>query len=460
MLGTIAYEKITQERQALKDLAFRIWENPEPSWREHKAAEWTAQFLEQYGFTVERNYVGLKTAIHAVWGSGKPEIGFCGEYDALPALSQERVGYRKPVVENGYGHGCGHNLLGVANVAAVIGIKEEMEKKGLTGTIHFYGTPAEEAMDGKGFMVRNGAFKELDTAVFWHPCNNTYVLNNTMLACMALDIKYLGKTAHASASPQNGRSALDAVELCNVGANYLREHVPGDVRIHYMITDGGTSANTVPGTAASHYIIRAASQEVLKDVETRIRDIAQGAALMTGTKVTVEVTGACYNTLNMATLADVLEKCLYEAPRESWSEEDIALAHEMNQADPMLYGRMIGMMGMEPGTELADKVGPMATGIGYASGDPGDVMNMVPSVAFMTATAPVVATPHCWQMCCASGTEIGIKGMLYAANTMALYTMKLVEDPSIIAAAKEEFAKRTKGKKYINSVTDDRVIPE
>ena len=461
MTGKTAFDKIAEIRDELKKLALDIWNNPELPWHEYKASAWTADMLEKYGFNVERGYKGLKTAVHATWGEGYPHIGFFGEYDALPGMSQEVSPVRKAIVEGGPGHGCGHNLLGTACVGAAIGLKEEMEKTGVKGTIHFYGCPAEEdGSPGKTFLVREGAFKELDSAIFWHPSSGNAATLGRMTATNNIDFIFRGRTSHAAVAPQHGRSALDAVELMNVGANYLREHLNEDVRMHYIITDGGAAANIVPDYASSHYTIRSVSREYLSEVYDRLCKVAQGAATMTETEVEIIYTGGCYNTLNMRTLAEVAQRSLDAAPFEEWSEEDKAFAEALNMSEPGTYQAAIRRQGFTPGQHLAVGQGPMRTKDGGGSSDVGDVGNMIPGVNIGAATAPLAAMPHLWQFTAASGHEIGIKGMIYAAKVMAHFGLELMHDTSIIDRAKEEFAIARAGLTYMNTCPDNMPIPE
>ena len=271
MLGQTAYKTIEANHDMLKKIALDMWANPEGPYREFKACEWISEALKKAGFDVEIGAGGVPTAIKATYGSGHPVIGFLGELDALPGLSQELCTEKKPIEGQTYGQGCGHNLLGVAHLGAVIGLKEEMIEKNLPGTIVYYGCPAEEQLTGKSFMARGGAFDCL--------CGSAVGINS-------VKFHFKGRTAHAGGDPHNGRSALDAVELMNVGANYLREHVTSDVRIHYIITEGGTAPNIVPDKASNFYFIRAQSREVVEDTYERLCKIAQGAAMMTETATT------------------------------------------------------------------------------------------------------------------------------------------------------------------------------
>ena len=277
----ICIESIDKNAQEFKNLAGYIWENPEMGWKEVNAAKRTAEVLKAHGFEVEIGAYTLPTAIRAVKGHGKPVIGFCGEYDCLPGLSQKVDTKKNPVVEGGVGHGCGHNLLGAGCVAACVGLADELERTGKEGTIIFYGCPAEEQLTGKGFMAKNGAFKECDFTIAWHPSSTNRNTYGTMNGVEGAIFHFRGKTSHAALNPQDGRSALDAVQLMNIGVEFLREHVTPDVRMHYQILEGGMAANIVPDVSSVKYFVRALSREANIDAYQRVVECAYGAARMT-----------------------------------------------------------------------------------------------------------------------------------------------------------------------------------
>ena len=459
MIGKLAQQEIDQKANVIEDLAKRIWENPELAYHEVKASEWTAQVLKDEGFEVETGYVGLPTAIKATWGSGKPVIGFLGEYDALPGLSQKVDPTKKdPIVEGGPGHGCGHNLLGAAHVGAVIGIKKEMEEKKLSGTIIFYGCPAEELLTGKTFMARGGAFKELDMAFAWHPGADNQLTNGAMTALNSAKFHFKGKTAHAGADPQNGRSALDSAEIMSVGANYLREHVTDDVRIHYVYTDAGTAPNIVPDTATVWYYVRALTRDAVVDTYDRLVNVAKGAALMNGTQVEVEFLGGCYNTLQNNVVLNLLHDTMEELGPQDWSQEDIEFAEKFN-ANSATYPKLVESGAVEKGVQLANTIPPIVTVNSFGSTDVGDVTHITPAVIFMTAAAPLGSVFHHWLNTASMGHDVGMRGMLYASKVMATSALKAIEDPSIIEAAQAEFKKSTNGKEYVCPIPADVPIP-
>ena len=449
MTGTIAVQEIGHLRPQLKELALKIWNNPEPPFREKQAARWTAEMLEAAGFEVQLGAAGLPTALVATWGEGAPVIGFLGEYDPLPGMSQKAdCAEKTPVTPGAYGHGCGHNLLGTANVGAVLGAKEEMEKRQLPGTLVFYGCPAEELAAGKGIMAEAGLFDRLDACLVFHPDVRNVVQRGANASCLAMKIRYHGRSAHAGGSPQDGRSALKAVELCGIGTQYLREHLTADVRVHYCIDHGGIAMNIIPDFAEASYGVRANTVEGALDVKRRVLNVARGAAMMTETELEVEDVSGCYDTLNNGVLGELMDECLRAVEFEPWTEEELALADAINATNPRVYQGMCARNGIAPGTRLFTGVADPNFAREMASTDAGDVMHIVPGINFGTACAPICAMPHTWQATSAYGGEIGIKGMIYAAKAMALCAVRLAESPETVAAARAEFEKATGGAPY------------
>jgi len=459
MLGKTAWETIDQNREKLAALAKRIWEHPEPPYEEHSACQWSAQILREAGFQVEVGAGGVPTAIKAAFGSGSPVVGFLGEYDALPGLSQKVAGYQEPAQEGGWGHACGHNLLGVGHIGAVLGIQAEMIEKNLPGTIIFYGCSAEEVLTGKVYMAREGLFDELDCAVAWHPNTVNMVSTGNCVGLNSFKLHFKGRTAHAGGDAYNGRSALDAVELTNVGAQYLREHVHPHVRIHYVITDGGVAPNIVPDKASVWYYVRAASREDVEDVYARLIKVAQGAAMMTETQVEVEFLGGCYPTLNNHTLVNTIHDCLTQAPREKWTGAEIELATELNRSSQKQWEAARGLYDISESEHLHDGVLPIRSDDSYGSTDVGDVAHIAPSVHFSTATFNIGAPGHSWQVTSCSGSSIGAKGMIFAAKAMALFGLKVLTEPFILREAKAEFEKAVGGKRYLCPIPADLPVP-
>lgn len=458
MSGEIAQRAIDERAGELSGLALKIWENPEIAYQEDKASRWTADILEREGFTVERCFTGLSTALRAVWGSGKPVIGFLGEYDALPEMSQKVSTSREAVKEGAPGHGCGHNLIAAAHLAAAVGMKKELEERGLKGTVVFYGCPAEEVLTGKVFMARGGAFRELDAAAAWHPASRNVLTTGSMTAMNSAKFHFRGVTAHAGADPQNGRSALDAAELMNIGANFLREHVTDDVRIHYAFSEVHGAPNVVPDRASVWYFVRALSRDAVEDAYQRLIKVGQGAALMTETELEVEFLGGCYNTLQNKTLLEVVRRTMSEVPLPEWSADELEFAAKLDESSP-IYQKLVASGSVGAGVHLDGEISPVDDKNNFGSTDVGDVQNIVPGVFFMTACSNVGAPGHSWHSTVCAGNSIGLKGMLYGAKVMATAALKLVEEPALLSRAAEEFAAATGGRGYKCPVTDEVPLP-
>lgn len=459
---SIAIDTIIQGKSEWIDFAKDLWRHPETAFHERYAEQAAAKILRRFDFAVEEGAFGIPTALRAVWGSGRPVLGFLGEYDALPDLSQEVADIPMPVPNQNCGHGCGHNLLCGATVAAVVGLQTEMRARHLSGTIVFYGCPAEEVLTGKVFMARAGAFRELDAAVCYHPAARDFIARGKLGSSNALNsakFHFHGVTAHAAADPQNGRSALDAVELMNVGANYLREHVSEDVRIHYAITNGGTAPNVVPDLASVWYYVRAEKRETVQAVYERLKNVAKGAALMTGTTVEEEFLGGCYPCLNNEALGKHFLQAFQKVPAAAWTEEEMDFARRLNRVSPAC-AKMAGEGG------LTEQDPPLSAGKPYytasrdcSSSDVGDVSHIVPCVMINTAARNVAGPAHSWQVTACSGHSIGFKAMLRGAMVMAAGSVGLLEDPSILADAKREFDEDVKGLPYICPIPDSVPLP-
>ncbi len=458
MSGNTAYKAIDAAREDLKKLSLNIWSHPETAFREYEACKWTAEVLKKYGFEVETGVYGVPTAIKATFGSGHPVIGLLGEYDALPGMSQKVADHKEAVETGAPGQGCGHNLLGVGHVGAAIGLKAEMEERGLPGTIIFYGCPGEEQLTGKVFMAREGAFQDLDVSIAFHPMTANEVTVGNSLGMNTAKFHFKGRTAHAGGDPHNGRSALDAVELMDVGANYLREHVTSDVRIHYTITEGGTAPNIVPDKACVWYFVRAPRRDSVEEVYERLVKVAKGAAMMTETELEIEFLGGCYPTLNNAVLAQVIHDCMEEVPMEPWTAEEMAFAKTLNEQSPH-WKAALARYGLPEEEHIHSHVAPVGTLGNFGSTDVGDVGYIAPNIGFTTACYNFGAPGHSWMNTACSGMSIGEKGTIYAAKAMALFGLKCIEDPSIIKAAKEEFDKTTAGNKYVCPIPAEVPVP-
>lgn len=458
MINTTAVKKIKNEEKILCDLAYKIWANPETAYNEIKACEWTSNTLKDYGFEVETGYADMPTAIRAKWGSGKPVIGFVGEYDALPGLSQKVSSHRDPIIPGAPGHGCGHNLLGVACAGAAIGMKAEMEEKGLNGTIVFYGCPAEEVMTGKLFMARSGAFSDLDIAFAWHGSILNRVMSGTHSAMNSAVFHFKGRTAHAGTDPHNGRSALDAVELMCTGIQYLREHVTSDVRIHYIIKDGGVAPNIVPDKASVWFYVRAQERETVDDVYDRVLKCAEGAAIMTETEFEEELQGCCYNTMPNMYMCNLAQEVMQEISPPVYTKEEIKFANELNKCSENY--EILKSTGVLEKGPLFIGVAPIERDMRYSSTDLGDVQHIVPGIMICTTTYNYAAPGHSWQRTACSGHSIGFKGMIYGAQVMAATAVKMLENPEHIEAAKKEFLINMKDQKYKCNLQPDMTVPQ
>jgi len=331
-----ALDSINAKREYLGSLSDQIWDNPETLFEEFKSAEILCTALEQAGFQVERNPANIATAFSGKWGSGHPVIGFLGEFDALPNLSQEaNVAVKKPVVKGGAGHGCGHNLLSVGTLGAAMAVRQYLLENQLPGTVIFFGCPGEEGGSGKTFMARAGVFDDVDCALAWHPgaINGTDL--NSSTANYQVIYRFHGISAHAGIVPQNGRSALDALELMNTGVQYLREHVPPDVKIHYAITNaGGSAPNVVQAEAVAVYQLRGKDLQTVRQTYERVNKVAQGAATMTETEVEIEFVKGCSNTIPNLPPAELICKNLAEVEKPHFSEEDFAFAAQIRASIP------------------------------------------------------------------------------------------------------------------------------
>ena len=459
MLGKTAYKTIDNERETLVQLSRKIWEHPEGPYREYMACEWSARILRDAGFQVEMGAGGLPTAIKAVFGSGHPVIGFLGEYDALPGLNQKAGTSKEAATESEWGHGCGHNLLGAGHIGAVLGLRAEMVEKNLPGTIIYFGCPAEELLTGKVFMARAGVFDGLDVSAAWHPGNLNTVSTGNCSSLNTFKLHFKGRTAHAAGDPQNGRSALDAVELTNIGAQYLREHVTSDVRIHYAITDGGVAPNIVPDKASVWYYVRAATREGVEDAYERMIKVAKGAAMMTETGFEIEFMGGCYPTLNNRVLVNTIHQCMTEAPRENWTADETTFASELNKSLEESRQNTCALYGLPEDEQIHNGILPVQSEGESGSTDVGDVAHLAPTVFFYTATSNIGAPGHSWQVTSCSGMSIGEKGMIFASKAMALFGLKILTNPSILIEAKKEFDLSTGKKPYVCPIPEDVTIP-
>jgi aminobenzoyl-glutamate utilization protein B len=457
-----------EERQGrFIQIADTIWENPELALKEFKACKLHSDDLAADGFTITRNVGGLPTAFMAEYtqGEGGPIIGFLGEYDALPGLSQERVDSQSPIVPDGPGHGCGHNLLGTAALASASVIKAWLIATGTAGTVRYYGCPAEETCDGKVFMARDGVFDDLDLAITWHPASVNSVWAGSCLAVNNIKYRFKGRTAHAAANPETGRSALDAVELMNIGVNFLREHTIEAARIHYVITHGGGAPNVVPDDAEVWYFIRSPERHQVDELTERVRKIAQGAAMMTETTLTEDFLSGAYNMLTNSVISAKMMQVLEELGPIEFTDEEIEFAKNIEVSFPESLRKSIlesdnlpvsllgqGLSGAVWPIRDADKVLPGST-------DVSDVSWITPTSQIITACSPLAVPGHSWAITAAGGGTIGHKGMLHAAKGMAITAADFFLDPALRQQARDEFTASTAGRPYVSPIPAD-VMPK
>ena len=416
------------------DVAKQIWGFAEVGYMEEKSSALLQAELKTAGFAVTAGVAGEPTAFIAEYGSGKPVIAILGEFDALPGLSQDAVPERKAVRAGAPGHGCGHHLFGTASTAAAIALKQWMVANKVQGTLRMIGTPAEEGGSGKVYMVRDGVFHHVDAVVTWHPGDENAGAGERSMANITGKFRFHGISAHAAEAPHRGRSALDGVEAMNVMTNYLREHIPDQTRIHYVITNGGKAPNVVPDEAEVYYYVRHVDMKVVKDVWSRVENAAKGAALGTGTTVDLQLIGSVYSVLPNETLLGVQQRVLERVGGYEYSADERAFAERIQQSETFVPRAF----------EVTRQVQPLRIGYaGTASSDVGDVSWVVPTVQMTAATWVPGTAAHSWQAVAAGGMSIGAKGMLVAAKTVALTAAELFTNPAIVATAKAELvAKR------------------
>ena len=447
----------------LIELAKDIWERPELGVEEFYASKLIAGELEQAGFSVSMGVGHMPTAFVASWGEGKPIIGILGEYDALPGLSQKVSAARESIDEGGPGHGCGHNLLGVASLGAALALKEAMEKGKVRGTIRFFGCPAEETLVGKVFMARVGVFNDLDAAITWHPGYVNSVWASSTNAMNSFKVNFHGIAAHAGGSPEAGRSALDGVQLMDVGVNYLREHIIQEARVHCVITEGGKAPNVVPPYAQVWYYVRAPNREQVDHIYSWMLDIAKGAALMTGTTHDIDFLTGCYDTLPNDTIGNVLLEKLRIVGAPKFTNEEKDLARKLQETFPPgaieKSLKRFGMTREEVGDPLCEKITePHGKGeVMGGSTDVGDVSYITPTAEITTCCQALGTPGHSWQNVVTSGSSIGFKGMMVAAKAMALAAFDLETKPDVLKTAHDEFEERTSGKEYVTPLPEGAV---
>jgi aminobenzoyl-glutamate utilization protein B len=432
-----------------------IWKFAEVGLQEHQSSKLLVDKLTTAGFKVERGISGMPTAFVASYGSGSPVIGILAEYDALPGLSQKASPAREPVTEGAAGHACGHSGLGTGALGAALAVKQAIDEHKLKGTIRLYGTPAEETVIGKVYMTLDGVFDDLDICLHWHPSSKNEAWASSSKALVSAKFTFKGIPAHASVSPEAGRSALDAVELMNVGANFMREHVKEDARLHYVIVDGGGQPNVVPPQATVWYFCRADKHA---DVEYNFRwlqDIAKGAALMTRTELSMQIDTDCHEIVPNGPLSDLVTRNLERIGAPKFSDDEQLFARRLQAPLTEQFGTQFEMA-------LDDRVHRATTGSELSKGstDVGDISWRVPTGGLRTTCMAFGSPGHSWQNVAAIGSSIGEKGTIYAAQVLAASAIELLEKPELIAAAKADFKERMKDRTYFSFIPKGQPVPK
>lgn len=457
----VAIAAIDDNADLIVGLSDRIWEYAELSLQEEKSAEDMCCTLEQLGFTVERGVCNIATAFTASYGSGRPIIGLLAEYDALSGLSQKASGLAaEPLVPDGNGHGCGHNLLGTGSVAAAIGVKAYLETSGRSGTVILFGCPGEEGVASKAFMARENIWRKLDAALTWHPSDTNEVVTGSSNACIQNLYQFTGVASHAAFSPDHGRSALDAVELMNLGVQFLREHMPDKARIHYAITDtGGCSPNVVQAKASVLYMVRANHISEAIELQKRVDQIAEGAALMTETTWKKIFVDGLSNVVPNHTLETVLYRNFEELGVPGYTDEEHAFADALAKT----YDGSNGLPGIAAANScdaaaqvkamrashgnhaLNDFLAPLYQGSAYDPGstDVGDTSWECPTAQIHVVTWPNGCPGHSWQNVSCGHSSLGHKGLLHAGRVLAASVIDLIENPALIEQAQSEFDQQT-----------------
>lgn len=438
-------KNLDQKSDSYGKIAHEIWNLAEMGYLEEKSSALLQKTLSDEGFKIEQGVAGIPTAFIAEYGSGKPIIAVLGEYDALPGLSQQAVPEKKSDNKEA-GHACGHHLFGTASAAAAIEAKNWLEKNKGKGTIRFYGCPAEEGGSGKVYMVREGLFNDVDIALHWHPNAQNSANPTAALANKSAKFRFHGVSSHAAVAPEKGRSALDGVESMNYMVNMMREHLPEQARIHYVITEGGKAPNVVPDYAEVYYYARHHERDEVIDIFDRIRKAAEGAALGTGTTMDFEMIGGTHELLPNLTLQELMHTNLTKVGGFTYDAEERAFADKISKTLGNSSTNMAIVEDIEPYQTEA---------VPFGSTDVGDVSFTVPTAGIGTATWVPGTPAHSWQAVAAGGTSIGSKGMMVAAKTLALTAIDLFKNKDLVEKAKSEFLeKRGPDFKYIPLLGD------
>lgn len=429
--------------------ARQLWDWAELGYQEQKSSNLLKQTLKSNGFTITSGVADIPTAFTAEFGKGGPVIAILAEYDALPGINQDAVSTRSPIDGKGAAHACGHNLFAAGSIEAAIAVSKWLKQTGTPGRVRLYGTPAEEGGSGKVYMVRAGLFNDVDIALHWHAADENSAAARTTLANRSAKFRFRGTSAHAAGAPHKARSALDGVESFNMMANMMREHVPQQSRIHYVITDGGTAPNVVPDFAEVFYYVRHPDPDGVDAIWTRLEDAARGAALGTGTKVDWEVIHGNNPLLVNEPLAKMMDAKLRQVGGVTYTAEEQKFAEG-------IYASFD-----KPGHALGsqEEIQPYIVSLGYGSTDVGDVSYATPTVGLRTATWVPGTSAHSWQSSAASGMSIGFKGVQVAAKTLSLAAIELYTNPDLRADAKAEFDKARGPDYQYKSLLGDREPP-
>ncbi len=449
-----ALAEVQQRASDIRAVNRAIWEFAEVGLAEQKSSALLVERLKTAGFTVQTGVADMPTAFVASYGSGKPVIAILAEYDALPGLSQKVSSDLDPVTEGAPGHGCGHSGLGAGAYGAALAVKMAMMQHRLPGTIRLYGTPAEETTIGKVYMTLGGVFSDVDVCLHWHPSTKNEVWNGSSKAIVSAKFTFNGATAHAAGSPEKGRSALDAVELMNIGVNFMREHVKEDARLHYVITDGGGAPNVVPATATVWYYVRADDHKDVERYFAWVKDIAQGAALMSRTKLKFDIDTDCHELVGNTPLSELVHRQYTRIAAPKFTEEEHAFARRLQEP-------LIESNGKPFAVALDDKVYPLLA-VGEkskGSTDVGDISWHIPTMGLRTACFPFGSPGHCWQNVASIGSTVGEKGTVYASQLLAAAAVELLQRQDIIAAAKADFTQRMKDQHYTSLVPTGQKPP-
>ena len=443
-------ENIETKKALYSQMAMQIWEWAEVGYLEEKSSALLQSALKDEGFKVESGVAEIPTAFSATYGSGGPVIAILAEFDALPGVSQDAVPVKQPIEGKNAGHACGHHLFGAGSVAAAVAVKDWLKESGTAGTIRLYGTPAEEGGAGKVYMVREGLFDDVDIVLHWHPSSRNSASAASSLSNKSAKFRFYGTASHAAAAPQRGRSALDGVEAMNDMVNLLREHVPQETRIHYVITSGGEAPNVVPAFAEVYYYVRNPEMEQVKEIFERVVKAGEGAAIGTGTTMEYEVIHGIYNLLPNEVLSKVMYDNLMKVGGVKYNEQETEFAEQILAT--YKSGKTID------DAMKIDEFRVIEKGMG-GSTDVGDVSWTVPTAGLGAATWVPGTSAHSWQAVAAGGTSIGVKGMMVAAKTMSLTAIDIYNDPSIVVKAKAELEQR-RGEGFVyEALLGDRKPP-